>query len=312
MLPNDSPNSASLVLSEFGLFVGKHSERLVVKKNGQTLSEHPLTFLEQVLIASSGVTLSTDLIAECVQRGISITFLDFGGRPYARVVSPALTATVKTRREQLMAYQDVRGVEAAKRFASGKLRNQVNLLRYFGKYRKQRQPEVFQQLEAVIGPMQALAQEVEAVDAPCIDAARATLLNLEGRAGALYWQGVQRLLPDGVFAGRAHRGATDAVNSLLNYGYGILYSQVWAALTLAGLEPFGGFLHVDRPGKPSLVLDFIEEFRQPVVDRTVIALLNKGFTVEWEAPDDAELAALHTAKSAPSRTRSRLRASGAS
>lgn len=97
------------------------------------------------------------------------------------------------------------------------------------------------------------------------------------------------MLPDGAFAGRAHRGATDSVNTLLNYGYGILYAQVWTALTLAGLEPFGGFLHVDRPGKPSLVLDFIEEFRQPIVDRTVIALLNKGFAVEWEQPDEAAL-----------------------
>jgi CRISPR-associated protein Cas1 len=66
------------------------------------------------------------------------------------------------------------------------------------------------------------------------------------------------------------------VNSLLNYGYGILYSQVWGAVLNAGLEPFAGFLHVDRPGKPSLVLDLVEEFRQPVVDRAVIAHLNLG------------------------------------
>ena len=72
---------------------------------------------------------------------------------------------------------------------------------------------------------------------------------------------------------------------LLNYGYGILYSQVWSALALAGLEPFAGFLHVDRPGKPSLVLDFIEEFRQTAVDRVVFAMINKRFKVEWEAPD---------------------------
>lgn len=289
MSAGELQHSIELVLTDFGLFVGKHSERVVVKKNGAILSEHPLVHLEQVLIASSGVTLSTDLIAECVQRGIPITFLDYAGHPYAKVVSPTLTATVKTRREQLMAYHDTRSVEVAKRFATGKLRNQVNLLRYFGKYRKQRQPEVFAELEQVSSQMQSLARELAAVEAPCIDEARATLLNLEGRAGALYWEGVKRLLPDGAFAGRAHRGATDSVNTLLNYGYGILYAQVWTALTLAGLEPFGGFLHVDRPGKPSLVLDFIEEFRQPIVDRTVIALLNKGFAVEWEQPDEAAL-----------------------
>jgi CRISPR-associated protein Cas1 len=70
------------------------------------------------------------------------------------------------------------------------------------------------------------------------------------------------------------------VNSALNYGYGILYTQVWGAVMNAGLEPFAGFLHVDRPGKPSLVLDLIEEFRQPIVDRAVIAALTKGVKLE--------------------------------
>jgi len=289
----------TLVLTDFGLYLGKHSERLSVRKNGKTLSEHPLMDLEQVLIASPGISLSSDLVAECVERGIPITFLDFSGKPYAKITSPALTATVKTRREQLMAYQDGRGVEAARRFAGGKLKNQVNLLRYFGKYRKQRQPAVFQDLERITGEIQGLAKELAGIEAPNIDEARAALLNLEGRAGALYWEGVQQILPQGVFSGRKHRGATDEVNALLNYGYGILYSQVWTALTLAGLEPFGGFLHVDRPGKPSLVLDFIEEFRQPVVDRTVIALLNKGFALEWERPHEEELAAQHRAFPAP-------------
>ena len=131
-----------------------------------------------------------------------------------------------------------------------------------------------------------------------IDAVRTTLLNLEGRAGALYWECVQRLLPAGRFTTREHQGAADDVNSLLNYGYGMLYSQVWSALALAGLEPFAGFLHVDRPGKPSLVLDFIEEFRQPIVDRVVFAMINKKFKVEWEEPDDDAAKSAHQSANA--------------
>src|SRR5205085_1591120 len=57
--------------------------------------------------------------------------------------------------------------------------------------------------------------------------------------------------------------------------YAILYSQVERAILLAGLDPYAGFLHEDRPGKPSLSLDLVEEFRQPVVDRAVFALLNQ-------------------------------------
>ena len=84
------------------------------------------------------------------------------------------------------------------------------------------------------------------------------------------------------------RGARDGLNSALNYGYGILYGQMERALVLAGLDPYAGFIHADRPGKPSLTLDLIEEFRQPVVDRTVLGLANKGF--EFKQDEDGLLA----------------------
>jgi CRISPR-associated protein Cas1 len=76
--------------------------------------------------------------------------------------------------------------------------------------------------------------------------------------------------------GRETRGARDPFNAALNYGYGILYAHIERALVLAGLDPYGGFLHADRPGKPSLVLDAIEEFRHAIIDRVVIAYVNKG------------------------------------
>jgi CRISPR-associated protein Cas1 len=102
-------------------------------------------------------------------------------------------------------------------------------------------------------------------------------LGLEGAGGRIYWRAVAGLLPAKLgFTGRIHENPEDPFNAALNYGYGILYGHVWGAVMNAGLEPFAGFLHGDRPGKPSLVLDLVEEFRQPVVDRTLIAWLIKG------------------------------------
>jgi CRISPR-associated protein Cas1 len=69
---------------------------------------------------------------------------------------------------------------------------------------------------------------------------------------------------------------------MLNYGYGILNSAVGGALLNTGLEPFAGFLHSDRSGKPSLVLDLVEEFRQPVVDRAVLSAVNLGMPVRMD------------------------------
>ncbi len=278
-------------VTDYGVFLGKHSERLVVRKGKEVLAEHPLLHVEQVLVSGRGVSLSADLVEECSARGIPITFLTPGGKPYARVASAALTATVLTRREQVAAYGDGRGARLARALATGKLKNQANLLRYFGKYCKARRPTVHNELNRRAGEIALLGREIEALPGENVEALRAALMNREGRAGAHYWAGVACLLEGKcAFSGREHRGAEDPVNAALNYGYGILQSQVWTAVTLAGLEPHGGFIHVDRPGRPSLVLDLMEEFRQPVVDRALLAAWGRGWKAELEAPhgeDDA-------------------------
>jgi CRISPR-associated protein Cas1 len=113
------------------------------------------------------------------------------------------------------------------------------------------------------------------------EGSRAALMGAEGRAAARYWQAVAAIIPGELgWPGRQTQGARDPFNSALNYGYGVLRSQVRVALLLAGLEPNAGFLHADRPGKPSLTLDLIEEFRQAVVDRTLIGQVNRGFAIE--------------------------------
>ena len=281
-----------LTINDYGTYLGKHSERLVIKyrEKDRPNDEFPLMDMEQLIVSSKGVSLSSDLVEACIEHGIEISFINYGGQPYAKLISPALSATVISRREQIAAYKDERGFEIAKRFISGKTQNQINLVRYFAKYRKKRSPSQYNEILERVHKMQELLKELDALEIPNvdyspIDALRGLMLNLEGRASAIYWECVRRLLPKGKFQKREHRGTEDDVNVLLNYGYGILYSQVWSALSLAGLEPFAGFLHVDRPGKPSLVLDFIEEFRQTVVDKTVFAMINKRFKVEWEAPD---------------------------
>jgi CRISPR-associated protein Cas1 len=273
-------DTSQVVLSGFGMFLSKKSERLLVRQGKTVVYEFPLFRLSEVVVASRGVSLSSDLIGELCQRGIRLSFLTNGGKPYAMLSSPMLTATVISRREQLAAIADERGVEFAKLVVVGKLTNQERLLRYFGKYLKQADPDRFARVDRLSDQIAELRPAVQRAAGLQVDDVRDSLMGYEGTGGRLYWDGVKEIIGQrGEFMGREHRGATDAVNALLNYGYGILYSQVWGAVLNAGLEPFAGFLHVDRPGKPSLVLDLVEEFRQPVVDRTVIAHINLGEAV---------------------------------
>lgn len=272
-----------LQVDEFGSHVGKYSERLKVTKKQEVLAQAPLLHLASVTVANSGVSISADAIRACTERGIPIHFLSSSGTPYASLYSAGLTGTVLTRRAQLAAFNDLRGVRLALAFAGGKIENQARLLKYVAKYRKETDPALYQELRWLSGEVRDHLDELHAIDylAPRdhynVDDVRPQLLSTEGRAAQKYWQAFKMLLPESLgWPGREGRGARDPFNSALNYGYGILYGHVEQALVLAGLDPFGGFIHVDRPGKPSLVLDLIEEFRAPVVDRTVLGLVNKG------------------------------------
>jgi CRISPR-associated protein Cas1 len=280
-----------LIVDEYGAFLGKHSERLIVSKGEEKLVQAPLIHLESVVIAGQGVSLSADAVRECTERGIPIYFVSGTGTAYASLYSAGLTGTIATRRAQLEAFNTTRGLSLVLGFGLGKLQNQSNLLKYMAKYRKETNPALYRELRLCANEvldhwieMEQIRHYPEYQDGTLTVAdLRHELMGIEGRAAQKYWQAVKQVLPEKYqFPGRKGRGATDPINAALNYAYGILYGQVERALVLAGLDPFAGFLHVDRPGKPSLTLDFIEEFRPVVVDRTIFGLANKNVAFEFD------------------------------
>jgi CRISPR-associated protein Cas1 len=275
------PVVTNLIADTFGSHLGKYSERLKLTQKGETLAQAPLLHLQSVHILSMGVSISADALQACCERGIPIFFLDTLGNPYASVYSAGLAGTVITRREQLRAYDDWRGVLLARRFAEGKIQNQAITLKYLSKTRKD--TPIGDELRLLSGEVLDPISRLDRLEGQTVDEIRGSILAAEGNAAQVYWAGVRLVVPDTYeWPGREGRGALDPVNSLLNYGYGILYGQVERALVLAGLDPFAGFIHVDRPGKPSLVLDMIEEFRQVAVDRVVIGLLARNFEVRQD------------------------------
>jgi CRISP-associated protein Cas1 len=267
----------------YGSSLGKTSERFVIKKEGKVLEEKPFFRVSEIIVPARGVMVSASAIYEAVARGIRISFLGPTGAPYALLSSSALVATVETRRQQLAALDDRRGLEFARAVVTGKIRNQARLLKYFAKYEAEANAATSARLHPITEQLEQLAGDAEAIDGIKVADVRFSLLGIEGGAARVYWRGVTALLEgSATFAGRSGRGAVDPVNAVLNYGYGVLSQAVWGAVLNAGLEPYAGFLHVDRPGKPSLVLDLMEEFRAPVVDRPVIAMCRRGEPIKIE------------------------------
>jgi len=267
-------SGTQLLVSGFGLSLGKQSERIVVKQARKVVAQLPMMRLQEVVIGSRGVSLSSDIVEALCSRGIRLAFLSGTGKPYALLTSPLLTATVEIRKAQIHAVDSPVGAEMARWIVAGKIRNQAKLLLYFA---RNRTGEVEADLRASVLTLQKLKKQALALPGDSCAAVRPSLFGYEGAAGRVYWMSLVELVPEAnQFAGRTPYMPSDAVNAALNYGYGILTSHVWGAVMNAGLEPFAGLMHVDRSGKPSFVLDLVEEFRQPIVDRPLFAWLFKN------------------------------------
>src|SRR5215217_1882635 len=180
----------------FGVSVSKKSERLMVKRKGEVIFECPFFQVDRVTVSTEGATISAAAIHQCVKNGIPLEFISYSGVPYASLVSPSLGGTVKTRRAQLLAYEDLRGVYLGKAFATGKLKNASNNLKYYAKYRKGADRASYEYLYNRVDKIETLAVQVAEIEGDCVDEVRGALLNAEGRGAALYWEGVQKMVPD--------------------------------------------------------------------------------------------------------------------
>ena len=180
-----------LVVDEYGSFISKHQGRLRVTVKKEKRLEAPLMHLQTVLVAGHGVSLSADVIAACAENGIPVHIIDYRGAPVASMYASALIGTVQTRRAQLLAFHTSKGFEAARALALGKIRNQSTLLKYVAKYRKEKQPALYEALRDAAIDVLAHEQELLALEAERIDDVREQMMSAEGRAAKRYWEALK-------------------------------------------------------------------------------------------------------------------------
>jgi CRISPR-associated protein Cas1 len=275
-----------LVVESFGVFVGKNQKNVVVKKRGVKQLDFPLHKLETINIISRGITISSDLILYCSKNKIPIFFSDTFGAPLCALQNPVY-GDMDLGLLQLQFLQNGHeALELAKKIIEGKVKNQINLLKYYSRHR----PPYTVYGSAAAEEIPAMKKAVRKIKKISLENnryqdARQRIMGCEAVAAGIYWKMtgiywkmIRLLLNDDApdFTGRKHQGARDLVNSLLNYGYGFLYRQVWREVIMAGLNPKISFLHTPQGEKPVLVYDLVEEFRPQAVDRVVFSMLTKN------------------------------------
>jgi CRISPR-associated endonuclease Cas1 subtype I-C len=228
----------------------------------------PLVRIDHMVIFG-GVTVSDDLILRCADDGRSISWLTGFGRFRARAVGPTTGNPLLRQAQHRAADAPERRLRLAIAMIAGKIHNarQV-LLRSARDATGQRQASLRASAELLSERLGLLATAATANE----------VLGVEGIAARDYFAAMPSLIADNETwktSGRSKRPPIDPLNCLLSFLYGMLRVSVQGALEQVGLDPYIGFLHGVRPGKPALALDMMEEFRPLLADRLAITMLNR-------------------------------------
>jgi CRISP-associated protein Cas1 len=260
----------TLFVTTPGTYLAKEGETVAVRLKSETKLRIPLHNLDGIMCFGR-VSGSPQLFAACAELGVTISFLSNEGRFRAAVVgfSPG---NVLLRRQQFRLADNEAGCAAvARSIVLGKLANcRTVLLRAA---RDATDPERSARLQATANRLSANLVDVRA--GQNVDQLR----GFEGEAAASYFAAFNDLLnqadPAFRFTKRTRHPPADPMNALLSFVYALLTHDARSACEAAGLDASVGFLHRDRPGRPGLALDLMEEFRPFLADRLVCSLINR-------------------------------------
>ena len=224
------------------------------------------------IVCFGNIRVSPFLLGAVSEFNLTISFLDEQGKFLARVQEP-VSGNVLLRKAQYRASDDeAKSAEIARFFITGKIANQRTVLK-----RAVRDHKDKINAEKVQDAIDSLSRNLDKIEA---ETDLEKIRGIEGDSANLYFGVFDELITsqkDGFrFTGRNRHPPLDNVNAMLSYLYTLLHHDMVSACEAVGLDPAVGFLHRDRPGRLSLALDLMEEFRAPVVDRIVLSLINLG------------------------------------
>jgi CRISPR-associated protein Cas1 len=261
----------TLFVTSQGAYLSKEGECVLVRVERQERLRIPVHTLDGI-VCFGNVTCSPFLIGFCAERDVTVSFLSEYGRFLARIQGP-VSGNVLLRRTQYR-YADDRLKTAAmsRAFVAGKVYNSRMVLQRALRDHSKKVDEAL--MLSATGRLAAILDHLQQ-DLP-LDRMR----GFEGEAAHIYFGVFDQLITaqkaDFFFHQRSRRPPLDRVNCLLSFLYTLLMHDVRSALESVGLDPAVGFLHRDRPGRPGLALDHMEEFRSFVADRLTLSLINRG------------------------------------
>jgi len=258
----------------YGVKVYVRNGMVIVKDSNGNKAEFAPREIDCLIIGSSGVSVTSKVIRVLMDAGADIVFLDSHGLPIGHVYPPYINRTVYTRISQYESHFNRFYEQLAKIIVYSKIANQAGYMKYLArKYMDDAYRDTYYEILDIV-------KEIDELEDLELDELRRELIVIEAKAARLYWSAIAYYLPDDICFNTRDQAGSDQFNISLNYLYGILYKEAWKALVLAGLDPYLGYVHVERSGRPVLVYDFVEMFRVSCVDYPLSYAFYKGLRVD--------------------------------
>ena len=261
-----------LYLLTAGSSARKVGPRIAVEKDGEIIGRLPVRSIDGVVIGRNA-QLTTQVIFELLELGIPIIYIDDYGKIVGNLCNDKQTAARLIRQIEMFRDSEAQ-ILLAREIISEKISNQQNLLKQYAKTKDADKLSNKIKRLKIQGDKINLLNDLEEIR------------GAEGMASKIYFSAFPELidLTRWNWKGRSQHPATDPINALLNYGYAFLEREVRIAIALAGLDSRIGFFHSNDGRKDALVYDLMEFFRQPVIDRFVLNVINRKMI----SPDDFE------------------------
>lgn len=261
----------TLFVTTRGSYIGHEGDSVYVRADEQIKLRVPIHTIGGI-VCFGQVNLSPSLMGKCGELGVAVSFLTEHGR-YLASVRGFTSGNVLLRREQYRRADqtDTAALTVARSIVAAKLVNSRAVLQRA--VRDYPEAPGRSMLERAVGELARNARA--AVGARTLDELR----GIEGEGANTYFAVFNHLLTAQqepfTFTVRSRRPPLDRINALLSFVYALLAHDARAACEAAGLDAAVGFLHRDRPGRPGLALDLMEEFRAFLADRLVLSLINR-------------------------------------
>lgn len=240
----------------------KEGRHLLVKK-GESTYHTLFTYKLKQIVLFGNVEITHRALAQILRHEIDTVFLTRSGRYLGRLAAPESRNVFLHKRQYALLDDEVFSLRMARSLVAGKMSNMATLLM---RIRRSRATEIAGQKAREIQELIPLLEKANTVD---------SIRGYEGRASALYFEAFPAgFIENQGFTRRVRRPPTDPVNSILSLLYTFLMNRVYAAVRVAALDPYPGFLHSIDYGRYSLVLDLMEEFRTIIADTLTLSLFN--------------------------------------